>query len=201
MKNKKYIALASLIILITLLIFSIGYFISISPTPLKIEKDTVLAVESSPNQTFNLTTIKGEKFQLSLTPNHIKIKPIENKIIFLKVFGWDCEYCKQEIDELVKLKKELGDVFEVIAIESQRHSLKENEQFAKEYAINYHIVMGEKFQRLCGYFIEHYDWSGVIPLSIVIGEDGKVLAFETGYKSYTLAELLKTSIIKGEKND
>ena len=201
MKTRRDIPPIPFFIAITLLILSIIYFILVPKNTPKIGKDTVLATASSPNQTFNLTTIKGEQFQLDLTPNHIKIEKMSKKIVFLKIFGWDCHYCKEEIAQLINLKKELGASFEVIAIESQRHTLEENEQFSKEYGINYHIIMGEKFQRLCGYLIEHYDWSGLIPLSIVLGDDGKVLAFETGYKSYSLAELLKTSIIKGEKND
>lgn len=201
MKTKKYIPLLPLLIAITLLILVITYFILPSKYTHKIDKDTILATPSSPNQTFNLTTIKGEQFQVDLTLNHIKIEKMSKKIVFLKIFGWDCHYCKKEIKELVNLKKKLGDAFEVVAIESQQHSLEENEQLSKEYGINYHIIMGEKFQRLFGYLIEHYDWSGVIPLTIVLGENGKILAFETGYKSYSLSELLKTSIIKGEKND
>ncbi len=48
----------------------------------------------------------------------------QGKIVFLKIFGWDCQYCKKEIPELVHLKQELGDSLEIVAIEAQANTQK-----------------------------------------------------------------------------
>ncbi len=45
----------------------------------------------------------------------------------LKIFGWDCQYCKKEIPELVHLKQELGDSLEIVAIEAQQHTKEESQ--------------------------------------------------------------------------
>jgi thiol-disulfide isomerase/thioredoxin len=119
---------------------------------------------------------------------------MQNRIVFLKVFGWNCKYCQKEIPELIKLKKQFDGAFDIIAIESQQHSTQENLKFSNEKDINYHIVTGSKYKRFLQYLKEHHGWSGVIPLSIVISEGGTILAFEIGAKSYTLAELLKVSL-------
>ncbi|NOZ91464.1 MAG: TlpA family protein disulfide reductase [Epsilonproteobacteria bacterium] len=149
---------------------------------------------TSAEQTFVLKTIKGQTFKIIASPKNFKIPKLQNRIIFLKVFGWNCKYCQKEIPELIKLKNQFDGAFDVIAIESQHHTTQENIELAKEKGINYHIVTGDKYEDFLNYLKEHHGWSGVIPLSIVIGEDGKILAFEIGAKSYTLAELLKVSL-------
>jgi hypothetical protein len=100
---------------------------------------------------------------------------------------------------LVKLKNNLGDTFEVVAIEAQQHSKKESLEYIEKYKINYDIILGNDYQNFYAYLKAYYGWSGIIPLTIVLGKDGTVLAFELGVKSYTLAELMKASIQR-EKN-
>ncbi len=123
----------------------------------------------------------------------------EGKILFLKIFGWDCQYCKKEIPELIHLKDELKDSLEIIAIEAQQHTKEESREYRKRYGINYIIVDGIKLQRFYEYLRVHYGWSGLIPVTIVLGKSGDILAYEVGVKSYTLAELIKASISK-DKN-
>ena len=66
---------------------------------------------------------------------------MENKVVFLKVFGWDCTFCMKEVPELIKLKNSLPEAFDVIAIEAQEHSADEAKKFIEEYGINYPIVL------------------------------------------------------------
>ena len=161
---------------------------------LYIDREDSNTLYTSPNQTFFLKTIKGQTFKIIASPDSFKIPKLQNRILFLKVFGWDCKYCQKEIPELIKLKNQFDGAFDVIAIESQHHTTQENIKLAKEKGINYHIVTGDEYESFLDYLKEYHNWSGVIPLSIVIGEDGKILAFEIGAKSYTLAELLKVSL-------
>jgi len=143
---------------------------------------------------FLFETVKNQKIEIDVEDKIFKIKGMENKTVFLKVFGWNCKYCKKEIPELIKLKNKLGDSFEVIAVEAQQHTKEESLTYIKEYGINYHIVSGESQSKFYAYLQDKYGWTGIIPLTIVIGKDGKVLAFEIGSKSYSLSELMKASL-------
>jgi thiol-disulfide isomerase/thioredoxin len=182
------------IMLLTLLLVIGAYLFMPSFNKIVPKVDEKKSATTLPQESFVFKTIKGQTFKINASPDRFEIPKMKNRIVFLKVFGWDCKYCQQEIPELINLKKQFDGAFDVIAIESQQHSTKENRKFSDEKNINYHIVTGEKYQRFFQYLKEHHGWSGVIPLSIVIGESGNILAFEIGAKSYTLAELLKVSL-------
>ena len=175
-------------------ILVIGIYIFMSNNNNNIEKESTKTVSTSLNESFVFKTIKGQTFKIDASLKSFKIPKLKNRIVFLKVFGWNCKYCQKEIPELIKLKNQFDGAFDVIAIESQHHTTIENRKMAEEKGINYHIVTGDKYKKFLDYLKEHHGWSGVIPLSIVIGEDGRILAFEIGAKSYTLAELLKVSL-------
>jgi len=146
------------------------------------------------NQNFTFNSIKNKKFNIEASKKHFKIKELKGKIIFLKVFGWDCQYCKKEIPELIRLKNKFITAFDIIAIESQHHSNEENLNLIEKNHINYHIINGDKQKRFLDYLKQEYKWEGVIPMTIVIGTDGQILAFEVGHKSYSLTTLLQTTL-------
>ncbi len=148
------------------------------------------------NSDFTFKTVKGKEIEMHVEDKVFNIKGMENKTVFLKVFGWDCKYCKKEIPELVNLKKRLGESFEVVAIEAQNHTLEESLNKIKEYGINYDIIAGTSHQDFYAYLQAKYGWTGIIPLTIVISKEGKVLAFELGAKSYSLSELVKASLAR-----
>ena len=185
-------------ILLVLIVF-IFYFINQNKEPeLKGTKvmDFVSNVKILSGSDFLFETVKNQKIEIDVEDKIFKIKGMENKTVFLKVFGWDCKYCKKEIPELVNLKNKLGDSFEVIAIEAQQYSNEESLQYIKEYGINYHIVPGKPHSNFYAYLQEKYGWTGIIPLTIVISKGGKVLAFELGAKSFSLSELMKAALLR-----
>jgi thiol-disulfide isomerase/thioredoxin len=147
----------------------------------------------SSNQ-FTFKSIKNRIFHIKTIPDYIKIKELTGKIVFLKVFGWDCQYCKKEIPELVQLKKKFKGAFETISIEEQHHSHQEHLGFIEKYHINYNIINGDEQKEFLNYLKVNYNWNGVIPLTIVLDAQGKILAFEVGYKSYSLTKLLQTTL-------
>jgi peroxiredoxin len=193
-KQDKRLGVVFVIMLITLLLVIGAYLFVSTSTEIVTKKEENKANLTSPYESFVFKTIKGQTFQINASPNNFEIPKMKNRIVFLKVFGWNCKYCQKEIPELINLKKQFDGAFDVIAIESQHHTTEENIKFSNEKGINYHVVSGDKYKRFFQYLKEHHGWSGVIPLSIVIGEDGNILAFEIGAKSYTLAELLKVSL-------
>jgi len=143
---------------------------------------------------FNFKTINNREFKMKTSNKKMVIAGLEGKVVFLKIFGWDCQYCKKEIPQLIHLKKDLGNSFEVIAIEAEQHTDEESLEYIKEYGINYHIVNGINQQRFYEYLKVYYNWNNLIPLTIVLGKDGDVLAYEVGVKSYNLSELMRVSL-------
>ena len=169
----------------TALIIGIIYFyLSSQETPKK----------SNSNKNFIFQTIKDKKFNIKSYKNHIEIAQLKGRIVFLKVFGWNCKYCQKEIPELIKLKNKFKLSFDAIAIESQHYSKSENLNFIEKHHINYNILEGDKQKEFLKYLKDEYKWNGVIPLTIVINGSGKILAFEAGYKSYSLTTLLQTTL-------
>ena len=156
--------------------------------------DFISDVQILSNSDFLFETVNNKKIEIDVEDKVFKIKGMENKTVFLKVFGWNCKYCKKEIPELIKLKNRLGDSFEVIAIEAQNHTKEESLKYMEEYGVNYQIILGNSNSKFYAYLQEKYGWTGIIPLTIVIGKDGKVLAFEIGAKSYSLSELMKAAL-------
>ena len=191
--------LRGLIALILLAMLASFYFIN-QNKEITIEgtnvMDFVSNVKILSSSDFLFETVKNEKIEIDVKDKVFKIKGMEDKTVFLKVFGWDCKYCKKEIPELVNLKSQLGDSFEVIAIEAQQYSNEESLKYIKEYGINYHIVPGASQSEFYAYLQEKYGWTGIIPLTIVISKGGKVLAFELGAKSFSLSELMKAALLR-----
>ena len=191
--------------LVIILLSLLGYYIyssqnrGVEHIEQKVEKSQDISLFPSIDTEFNFKTINRVNYKIKTSEKRIIVEGAENKLIFLKIFGWDCKYCIKEIPELINLKKDLGDSFEVIAIEAQQHSKEESLKYIKKYGINYGIVDGENQRRFYEYLKTHYGWSGVIPLTIVLGKGGHILAYEVGAKSYTLAELMKASLLRDKE--
>ncbi len=162
----------------------------------KVDTETTEKIDKVTKADYTFETIDGTELEISVGDNAFYVKGLENKTLFLKIFGWDCQFCQKEIPQLINLKKELSDSFEVIAIEAQEHSVEESKEAIKKYGINYHIVSGDTHKDFYHYLQEKYGWTGIIPLTIVVAKGGKVLAFEVGEKSYSLAELMKMALLR-----
>ena len=195
MAKLKGLILLILLVLIVSILFFINQNKELGLNGTKV-MDFVSNVEILSTSDFLFETVKNQKIEIDVEDKIFKIKGMENKTVFLKVFGWDCKYCKKEIPELINLKNKLGDSFEVIAVEAQQYSNEESLKYIKEYGINYHIVPGESHSNFYAYLQEKYGWTGIIPLTIVISKGGKVLAFELGAKSFSLSELMKAALLR-----
>jgi len=196
--NKKNSAIVLFLLLIAVGIF---FFVTqkeqihktYSKVSYKIDK-----VKHMVSSDYTFQTVRNQTIEMNVADKEFHIKGMEDKIVFLKVFGWDCQFCKKEIPELINLKKELGNSFEVIAVEAQQHTKEESLAEIKKYGVNYHIISGDDQGEFYAYLQEKYGWTGIIPLTIVVAKGGKVLAFELGSKSYSLSELMKASLLRNE---
>ncbi len=184
---------------ITLILLGIILIVSIVFVSIKIfdQGKSIFPLSSDSSvKKFSLKAIDGTTFNLKTEKKKIMIEGMENKIVFLKVFGWDCQFCMKEVPELIALQDSLSDKFAVLAIEGQEHSRDISLTKIKEYGINYPIILGQDQDKFYRYLQEQYGWSGIIPLTIVLSTKGDVLAFELGKKSYSLSELFKASLDK-----
>ncbi len=175
------------ILIIIVILIGIGSYFYLS-------KQKLFSTNLISNHNFIFKTAQNREFHIKASKNSLLIDELKGKIVFLKVFAWNCHYCQKEIPELIKLKNKFKNAFDTLAIESQHHSNQENLDFIKEYNINYNIINGDKQTRFLDYLKEEYKWNGVIPLTVVIDAKGRVLAFEVGYKSYSLTTLLQTTL-------
>jgi thiol-disulfide isomerase/thioredoxin len=175
--------------IILLLIIVVTFILAILYAYLKTTQTT---------STFTFKDLNAETFTIKTETNKFQIDKMQNKIVLLKTFGWDCPYCLKEIPQLIKLQEEFDGLLDIIAIESQKSSMEENKKQAKALNINYHIVSGNGHDDFYKYLKKNYNWEGIIPLTIILNQKGKVLAFERGVKSYSLAEILKKSLSKEE---
>ncbi len=182
--------------LVIVLLLFLGYYFYNREVGTKVyfgEKSTTpIPLDNS----FEFKTVDNRVLELKTNRKKMIVKGLEKKIIFLKVFGWDCQYCKKEIPQLIHLKKDLGSSFEVIAIEAEKHTNEESLEYIKKYGINYDIVNGNNQKRFYDYLKSNYGWSGLIPLTIVLGKGGDILAYEVGVKSYNLSELMKNALLR-----
>ena len=189
-----------IIILLTIIILGTLFFLNkngiLSNVGGEVHKEAIKKIDKTPNADYRFETIDGTKLEIDVEDNAFHIKGLDDKTVFLKIFGWDCKFCQKEIPQLIKLKKELGDSFEVIAIEAQEHTVEESKEAIKKYGINYYVIPGDTHKDFYRYLQEKYGWTGIIPLTIVVAKGGKVLAFELGEKSYSLAELMKAALLR-----
>jgi len=177
--NKKKFKIPILLLVVILTIVGVSFYLFLSTTS---------------NQGFIFTTAQNRNFHIRTQKNFIEIEELKGKIVFLKVFGWDCQYCQKEIPELIKLKDKFVNALDTIAIELQHLTKRIIQYKIKKYNINYNIVNGDRQKKFIQYLKDEYKWNGVIPLTIVIDASGKILAFEVGYKSYSLTTLLQTTL-------
>ncbi len=181
---------------ILFILLGIFLLISIIFISIKIIDQDQKQTPLSAKQNFTLNSIDGKSFNLKTEKKKIIIDGMENKIVFLKVFGWDCKFCMKEVPQLIELKNTISDKFAVLAIEAQNHTLDTSLVNIKKYGINYPIILGKDQDMFYRYLQEQYGWTGIIPLTIVLSTKGDVLAFELGKKSYSLSELFKASLEK-----
>ena len=192
---KKILNLIIAFLLIVLLLF-LGYYFYNREVGTQVYFGEAPNIPLPVDNIFEFKTVDNRVYKLKTARNKMIIEGLENKIVFLKIFGWNCQYCKKEIPQLINLKDNLDDSFEIIAIEAEKHTDEESLEYIKKYGVNYEIVNGNNQKRFYDYLKSNYAWSGLIPLTIVLGRKGDILAYEVGVKSYNLSELMHNALLR-----
>lgn len=129
---------------------------------------------------FTLTTIKGDKLNIHELSGGLNIPEFKDKVVLFIFFGYRCPPCLVEIPALVALIKEGHKDLEIVGLEVQGLDDSSLEVFAKNKAINYHIISGENNQEFISYIASKAGWSGAIPFLLAMNKKGVVELVHTG---------------------
>lgn len=128
---------------------------------------------------FNLKTFEGNALDVEIIDQTWYFKGFENKAILLNFFGTWCPPCKAELPQLNKIRAELNNDFEVIALDignrdGSVNTPEELAAFVEKYKIKFPVTRGtqnnEIFMGLGG-----LNPSGSIPFSVLFDKNGKFI--------------------------
>ena len=105
----------------------------------------------------------------------VKLASFKGKVILLNFWATWCGPCKAEIPSLVELQQQYGDDLVILGF-SVDDTVEKMKPYAAQYKINYRLLVGngredvqEAFGPLFG-----------IPVSVIIGRDGKIAKKHSG---------------------
>ena len=162
-------------LLITLLLFSLTFFVQ--------AKETTLS-----NMTMTDTT--GKTYNVTGTEQGLKIEGLEGKVVFLEFFGHKCPPCLASIPHLINLQKKYKDTLAIISIEVQGYNHAQTAAFAKEKGMNYTVVSEEKASAVVSYIQQRAQWKGSIPFLVALDTKGDVQFVQAGMLSEAQMEEL-----------
>jgi len=144
------------------------------------KKEESKKVEDEKASLFTLTTIKGDKLNIHELSGGLNIPEFKDKVVLFIFFGHRCPPCLVEIPALVALIKEGHKDLEIVGLEVQGLDDSSLEVFAKNKAINYHIISGENNQEFISYIASKAGWSGAIPFLLAMNKKGVVELVHAG---------------------
>jgi len=111
-----------------------------------------------------------------LNGNKISLSDLKGKVIFLNFWATWCPPCRDEIPHFIEVYKEYKDQgMEIIGISVDRADAKSVIKFAEKYKINYPVAMYTLD------IIKDYRPGNAIPVTIIIGPNGKIRHKKVGY--------------------
>jgi len=131
-------------------------------------------------ETITVKDINGKTYEISGTPNGLKIPGTEGKVVFLEFFGHRCPPCLATIPRFINLQKKYKDKLVIFAVEVQGYDTAQLKEFAKRAGINYILVSGKDNRLLVSYIAQRAQWGGGIPFLIVMDTKGEVQDIHEG---------------------
>jgi peroxiredoxin len=126
--------------------------------------------------------------------NMVSSSDFEGKVLLLNFWATWCGPCKREIPDLIKLRDSYKDRgFEVVSIAVSSGTPEKVRQFAKQWKMNYPILMGNyKVAR---------DYGGIssVPTTFVIDSKGNIKGVFIGPRSYKTFEKVISPILPEAK--
>ena len=108
----------------------------------------------------------------------VKLASFKGKVILLNFWATWCHPCKDEIPDLVTLQEQYKDDVVVLgfSIDDKPEELKE---YAAKYQMNYPVLVGAGHENIQ----EAYGPLWGVPVTIIIGRDGKIAKKQSGIRS------------------
>jgi thiol-disulfide isomerase/thioredoxin len=105
----------------------------------------------------------------------VTLASFKGKVILLNFWATWCGPCKAEIPSLVELQAQYGDDLVVLGF-SVDDTLEKMRPYAAQYKINYRLLVGNGREDVQEAFGPMY----AIPVSVIIGRDGKIAKKHSG---------------------
>jgi len=153
---------------------------------------------STPTQQplFNITDTKGNTYQIQGTDNGLKVKGMENKVLFLEFFGHRCPPCLATIPHLIELQKKYPEKLAIISIEVQGYNNAQLQKFVAKKGMNYIVVADEKSDNLVNYISQRAQWKGSIPFMLALDTKGNVQFIQAGLIPQASLDALVQKLLK-----
>lgn len=125
-------------------------------------------------KTYNFTDNNNNKIVLQSMDTGVYSPTFKGKVILLAFFGKNCPPCLAEIPGFVKIQKEYGKKFQIIAIHVQQKMTKEElANFVSTHNINYPVIpASNKAFDFANFISSKTGWGGQIPYSILLDKNG-----------------------------
>ena len=136
-------------------------------------------------KTYTFKDSANKSVQMQTMDGGIYIPTYKNKVVLLAFFGKNCPPCRAEIPGFVKLQKELGKKFQIVAIHvQQKMSEPELKNFISMHHINYPVIPAtNKAFELANFIASRTGWGGQIPFSLLLDKQGNVVNTYLGMQS------------------
>ena len=108
----------------------------------------------------------------------VSFSSLKGKIILLNFWATWCDPCKEEIPDLITLQEQYKDDIVVLGF-SIDDSAEELRKYAAEYKMNYPVLVGAGHENIQ----EAYGPMWGVPVTVIIGRDGKIAKKQSGIRS------------------
>jgi peroxiredoxin len=109
---------------------------------------------------------------------NVKFASYKGKIILLNFWATWCEPCKEEIPDLITLQEQYKNDLVVLGF-SIDDTAEELKAYAAEYPFNYPVLVGAGHENIQ----EAYGPMWGVPVTVIIGRDGKIAKKQSGIRS------------------
>jgi len=153
---------------------------------------TFIQAEELQTMDYNLTTSENTQLHSKLTYKGWDFEGVDEKAVFIVIFGHRCPPCLAEMPSLIKAVQEHGDKLSIVAIEAQGLDLEELQKFKEEKGVNYTLLSRKNKEN--EYFFSDVaaklNWKGQLPFLIAIDKHGEVKESKLGMISHEKIESL-----------
>jgi len=158
--------------------------------------NTFIEAEELQTMDYNLTTSENTQLYSTLTDKGWNFEGLNEKAVFIVIFGHRCPPCLAEMPSLIKAVQEHGDKLSIVAIEAQGLDLEELQSFKEDKGINYTLLSRKNKEN--EYFFSDIaaklNWKGQLPFLVAIDKHGEVKESKLGMISHEKIESLISTL-------